>query len=467
MNTLEIFKAISERKGKDKINYLEEISHNTDLTLFKQVCELALDNTLSFHVTQLEEVLYNPLVDETPNYTIHDGFVFLLKLDNKGSASKSDKEHLCTIYTALADNERELLQMVLDRSLRCGLSTTSLRKVFGKDFLPDFPVMLCSSYDPKKIQKNIEFPAVSQMKSDGARCECVVKGGKITLRTRNGKEYLSLDALKAEIQYLDFEWGDYVLDGELIVTGASGEVLDRSTGNGILNKSIKGTISIIDAVKVKLMVWDVIPYDVFMGKTDSVGYLYRYKEVLYTVGEYKNLATKPMIDVIPSKIVASLEQAREHYKEMVDLGEEGTILKSVDGLWKSGRSKNQFKFKEEYPCELRVVSWNYGKKGSKYENCIGGLNCITECGEIEVTLGSGLSDEERGAKLGDEFLDYANSLVDKIIEGKYNTRIKSKTDKLETLFLPRAVEFRFDKDTANTRDDLINQELSVKMLTTG
>ena len=75
----------------------------------------------------------------------------------------------------------------------------------------------------------------------------IVKDGKVTYRSRNGKEYLIEDselnndflALHKELS----EWKDYfkngvVFDGELYAM-KDGNIMDRQTSNGIATKLIR------------------------------------------------------------------------------------------------------------------------------------------------------------------------------------------------------------------------------------
>jgi hydroxyethylthiazole kinase-like sugar kinase family protein len=58
---------------------------------------------------------------------------------------------------------------------------------------------------------------------------------------------------------------DCVFDGELLVMDEGDhQFADRQTGNGILNKANKGTISAEQASKVHATVWDLIPYVAFV-----------------------------------------------------------------------------------------------------------------------------------------------------------------------------------------------------------
>jgi ATP-dependent DNA ligase len=103
------------------------------------------------------------------------------------------------------------------------------------------------------------------------------------------------------------------------------------------------------------------------------------------------------------------------------------------------------KIKEVYDADLYCVGVKLGK--GKYEGKIGSLTLQTSCGRVEVDCGSGLTDFDRN-KNPDEF-------IGKIIEIQYNKFIQSKKDKPASLYLPRFVEVREDKNTATSYEEIV------------
>jgi hypothetical protein len=52
----------------------------------------------------------------------------------------------------------------------------------------------------------------------------------------------------------------YLMENLLVMLDGDHQFADRQTGNGILNKANKGTISAEQAALVHATVWDLIPY---------------------------------------------------------------------------------------------------------------------------------------------------------------------------------------------------------------
>jgi ATP-dependent DNA ligase len=217
--------------------------------------------------------------------------------------------------------------------------------------------------------------------------------------------------------------------------GNDGEYLDRKTGNGILNKAIRGTIDEEQASRIRMVAWDYIEYDEFFGIVDPVStYTSRLNALVVAMDETNPLFDgEDLIKVIESTIVADFEDVGLLYRLAIFHGQEGVILKNSESLFENKRSKNLVKFKQELEMDLKVIGTTMGV--GKYKNKLGALECINSDGSIYVSVGSGFSDAERG------ITDWHG----KIVSVKYNEIIKSKGDKSDSLFLPIFVELRSDK----------------------
>ena len=148
---------------------------------------------------------------------------------------------------------------------------------------------------------------------------------------------------------------------------------------------------------------------------------------------------------VSSYRVYSMKEAQAIADEFISEGGEGAVVKKLDAIWQDGTSKDMVKIKEVYDADLYCIEIKEGK--GKYKGKIGSLILQTSCGRIEVDCGSGLTDLDRN-KHPDEF-------IGKIIEIQYNKFIQSKKDKPASLYLPRFVEIREDKNTATSYGEII------------
>lgn len=484
----EIIQRIKSARGNAKISVISAVGDD-DTNNLKLVVGATLDNMLSYHVSKIDT--FEPSIFDNGYETgrkIFDIIAQLNYMNGKGGANADDKLTLAKIRHALPTEEDQLIaDMIVARKLDCGASLSTFRKVWGKDFMPDFPVALISSYNEKKILKNVNFKkgAYSQLKSDGARCECIVdssRGRPPQFHSRNGKKFLGLDQLSDDVigAMVDINWYDcaIALDGELVVVDECGNILPRQTGNGILNKSIMGTITKEEAERVRFVCWDLIEYEVMLGITKPTE---TYSDQFQALEYLASHSDKKRFYAIESKLVYSLGEAAAHYAEMVSRGEEGTILKDAGGLWAPTHVTWAFKFKEEHDAELEIIGWEYGQ--GIFEKCIGALIVQSACGMIQCRIGSGLTNTDRGMKkviiveadplneileecewVVDEDFDL-DSVIGKIADCTYNARTVSEgRDDVESLFLGRLNEIRFDKDTAQTRGEIIAGEEAKRAL---
>ena len=151
------------------------------------------------------------------------------------------------------------------------------------------------------------------------------------------------------------------------------------------------------------------------------------------------------VSLIETSEVVSLEFAVEIAEQYISQGYEGAIIKSKDLLFENKTSKSQIKIKSELESDLLCIGVTEGN--GKYKGLVGSLDCISACGNLRVSVGSGFTDEMRA----ENFKEY----IGKIITVKYNEKITKKDSDEISLFLPRFTEVRIDKDTADTLDRIL------------
>jgi ATP-dependent DNA ligase len=259
----------------------------------------------------------------------------------------------------------------------------------------------------------------------------------VEYRSRNGKEIQLLGNLDKDFITLAGDV-DCVFDGELLVVEGD-KILDRQTGNGILNKANKGTISVEEASKVRATIWDVIPYLYFIDGECNTPYGKRFDSLQLLM---KKAPSK--VFLVQSNEVQNMEEANVLFDRYLSAGLEGIILKDKASIWEDKRSKGQIKFKGELECDLKIVGVEEGT--GKYAGMLGAVLLESSDSVIKVRAGSGFSDDQRKTLWGE-------NIVDKIAAIKYNMRIKNKVGE-ESLFLPIVLEIRDDKTEADSSKDI-------------
>jgi hypothetical protein len=432
MNINALFNDLASNASRNyKLEKLREHAHHETL---REVIRLALDPFTQFYQRKIPTYK----CDGT-NANIESILPALYDLSSREVTGNAAIEYLRMLLASLNEDDAKVLERIIDKSLDCGVQVSTANDVWP-GLITEYPCMLCSPFEQKLVDK-ISFPAYAQMKMDGMRFNAIVRDGKCEFRSRNGKEILLLGNLEQEFISLAGSI-DCVFDGELLVMlPGDHQFADRQTGNGILNKANKGTISAEQAALVHATVWDLIPYVQFVDGYCATPYSKRYSTLQAIISKQK--AENKKIWNVTSTIVQTLEEAQEIFQGYLAEGYEGIILKDGNGVWEDKRAKHQIKFKGELECDLKIVAIEEGT--GKYAGMLGAIVCESSDGKIKVNVGSGFNDAHR-KNLGKEILD-------KIVAIKYNSRIKNKLGD-ESLFLPIFIEIRDDKDIADSSKDI-------------
>lgn len=367
-------------------------------------------------------------------------FEFLKKLALQKGTSNGDKKHLSEL--ASIDKETyELVQMIVRKDAKCGFSYKSINAA-----IPDtvFITPYCRCKTTEAI-KNITYPAIVQEKADGMFVNLSVS--KLYAKTRNWKSVQQIDHIFEAVKKLPVK--NRMLHGELRVR-KNGVILDRQTGNGILNSCLQGTADPEDAKCVFFTMWDCMTETAFFNEQFDVGYINRWGQVQKIVKELKS----DCISAIETKEVLNYKEAKAFYDRMRKEGKEGAILKNFAAKWKFHDSPDMIKMKNSSDAEMVIVGWKYGKEGTRLETMMGAVLCESEDGKVKVSI-SGFSD-----KMRDQDWDQH---IGKVITVEFEGLIKDRKSTSYSLYLPRrkksdkkidTLEFRPDRSHGDTLKDI-------------
>ena len=428
MNLHNFFESLSANSSR---NFkIEQLTKHSDNETLRDVVRLALDPFTNFYIRKIPQYQ-----TDSRQTSLENALNGLYDLSSRSVTGNAAIEYLRMLLSSVSPDDAKVIERIIQKDLKCGVQVSTANTVWS-GLIKEYPVMLCSGYEQKLVDK-VKFPALVQLKMDGMRFNAIVQhnetGSSVDYRSRNGKEIQLLGNLDEE--FIKLSNGiDCVFDGELLVK-SDGKILDRQTGNGILNKANKGTISAKEAAMVHATVWDVIPYAYFVDAYCPVIYSSRFDSLCALIDMHK----PSKIQLVNNWEVENLDTAQALFEELLQRGEEGIILKDKSGVWEDKRAKHQIKFKGELECDLKIVAVEEGT--GKYAGMLGAIICESADGVVKVNVGSGFNDEHRKQL-------WKEKLVDKIVAVKYNSRIKNKAGE-ESLFLPIFVEIRDDKDVAD------------------
>lgn len=344
-------------------------------------------------------------------------------LSSKLSEVESENEEL-----------RKTLMKILTKRMNIGIGAKLINKALSRELIPD-PSLMLATDDHSTIDKWDKI--YCEEKYDGVRVIAVYKNGEITYFTRAFNELnascfpkitfdLKLCMINSGLS------GNWFFDGELTD-------LNRKSVSGKVTQILKGTAS-IDIESGFL--FNVFDFDELVTLDKGVGVL-EYIDRRHTLEKITN----GLSDESPVKLAQMWElsdpgEVPAIYKKIVDIGGEGVICKD-NAVYQCKRSKSWVKFKEVNECDLEITGWYPGE--GKREGYIGGFIMTDASKTLNVKVGSGFTDLDLQSLSKDP-----DSHIGKIAAVLYNVTI---TDKHEnrSLFLPRFVDIRQDKDSS---DDL-------------
>lgn len=406
------------------------LTREKDNEVLKEALWLAYDPYMQFYIRKIPEYTAGG------KDTLASAMMRLSLLSGRIVTGNAGIEHLRIVLNSVSKDDAKVIERIIAKDMRCGISEATINKIWP-GLIPEYPVMLASVYDDKLIEK-MHWPAMVQMKMDGMRFNAIVKNGKCEFKTRNGRTIDLLGELEADFVCIA-NGVDTVFDGELTVHNSDGSIMDRKTGNGILNKAVKGTIKLDEAQLVHATIWDAIPLDQFQAGVGDIAYKNRFDWICGQI-------LTDRIHVVEHNYVDNLDQARAKFEEYFKNGYEGIILKDTTAVWENKRSKSLIKFKGELECDLKVTGWEEGT--GKNVGRLGALVCESADGLIKVNVGSGFNDDDRNTIK-------AEAVIGKIVAVKYNARIKNKAEgSTESLFLPIFLEIREDKTQADSSKEI-------------
>ena len=431
--THEILTELENTAGRnDKIVILNREIDNKEL---KNVIRLALDPFVTYGIKNIPEYKsekYGAIALEKALVNIERDIVGTQR-------SQKTIELLVKILCQVDSNEANVIERVISKDLKCGVSVSTVNKVW-EGLIPEFKVMLAEKTTEKTLA-NVEFPAYVQRKFDGMRVNIVIQpNGNYRVFSRNGKPVETFD----NFDNVTSKFANCVLDGELVCIDENGKYLDRKTSNGICNKAIRGTIEIEDAKKMVMIVWDAIPVNNATNAKATTNMTYG-DRLSFLQSKFNEGVDDTKLRLASTMTVNTMEEAYSIFADELAAGEEGIILKNINAQWVPKRSKDMIKFKAENTADLVIIEVNEGT--GRLMGKLGAFLCQTSDGLLEVSVGTGLSDEQRDAY-------YSRNYIGSVIEVTYNEKIESKGKKLPSLFLPVFNKIREDKDIANTLDEL-------------
>jgi len=435
-NHLEQLKSIS---GKlDKENYLKQIGD----PLTKEVLRFLNDSRIT---TGIASKKLNKSLDCSMLQTIDftnvpfENVLNFLETNNTGQDS-----YIASIQKYIAtfdDKYKEMLQKIVTKSLKLGVSAKTLNKAYGDGFIPEFNLQLAHSYEKYKhrlVNGKEEFGLT--IKYDGHRTATETNTQRLYSRT--GKLILGVIDIESEMKTLDtvlqsilgHTYEPYMIDGELLIQSSTAPKTQwfNQTSEILSKNGVKTNIS--------YKIFDIISQDEFYNQKESHNNFKERRELLdaiFTQHQFKYLELAPLL-----YFGTDVNQIDTYYQDAIENDEEGIMI-NLNKPYQCKRTPYILKVKPTLSADLEIIGFEKGEPYSKYENTLG--NLIVNFNGVAIGVGSGLSD-----KMRDEIWNNQDDYLHKIAEIQYTSISKNKNNDDLNLRFPRFKTIRNDK----TIDDI-------------
>lgn len=337
----------STTKPKEKLKILATINDDFLQSPFLQwAIKATYEPFVVYHVklkkTDIPEVGNDSIVSIAVQAKVKE----LINFCENSKSPKQNRLAAIELFKELDAGSQELVIGILHKNWKVGLSSKTIDKLFP-DMLTRFEVQLSNTYRKAKEKKSYKAKdRYCSYKLDGVRGEFLRLPDGWVCYSRQGKEFLTVDHLKPELEERYQKTGKSWWDGEVYINGAAFEDIQ-----GLVTSFTTGTK---DQLDFHAFIAGTVE-DFFAQKTYSV-------EIVTSelIGD--------SIKIVEAKQwLITEEQVEEELEKAFELGYEGIMLRDPDNLYDFKRSNALLKLKdndtdaseEEYAdCLVTDISYN-------------------------------------------------------------------------------------------------------------
>ena len=333
------------------------------------------------------------------------------------------------INSSKKDQWNDWYRRILIKDLRCGVSEKTVNNVAKKmnlDFkVPVFSCML--AHDGAKHPKKIKGDCLVEYKYDGVRVLAIVKNGRATLYSRNGKIFNNFPHIENALS--KSEYNNFVFDGEVM-----------SDDFQALMKQVyrKSGAKTDDAY---LALFDLLPLKEFNNGKSKLNSIERKEELNKLSKTFDNVIKLVDYEIINFDNEDGQNKFSAMNKEALDKGFEGLMIKPNDNYYECKRSHAWLKIKPFIEVTLKVVDIQEGS--GKHAGKLGAFQVEGEDDGkfFSLSVGSGLTDDDR-----EKFWSAKDRLIGRMVEIRADAITQSIEGEHFSLRFPRFKNFRGFKE---------------------
>ena len=402
------------------------VENNLNNIDFQEGLSMCLDPLITFGVKQVPES------EEDGDGLKWDDFKknvdLLIEREKTGHAARDLIIDLMS--SAKKDQWNDWYRRILIKDLRCGVSEKTVNNVAKRmDLEFKVPIFSCMlAHDGAKHPKKIKGDCLVEYKYDGVRVIAIVKNGKATLYSRNGKIFHNFPHIENALS--KSEYNNIVFDGEVM-----------SDDFQALMKQVyrKSGAQTDDAY---LALFDILPLKEFNEGKSKLSSIERKEELNKLSKSFENAIKLVDYEVINFDEKHGQNKFASMNKEALEKGFEGLMIKPNNNYYECKRSHAWLKIKPFIEVTLKIIDIQEGT--GKHSGKLGAFHVEgDDDGKFfSLSVGSGLTDEER-----EKFWASKDKLIGRLVEIRADAITQSIEGEHYSLRFPRFKNFRgFKKD---------------------
>jgi DNA ligase-1 len=423
---IEPWKIIVELESDNSRLFKEGVIENhLNNEVLQEGLEMCLDPLVTFGVKQVPE---SEKDGKGLNWTdFKEAANLLIDREKTGHAARDLIIDL--IDSAKKDQWNDWYRRILIKDLRCGVSEKTVNNVAKKmdlDFkVPVFSCML--AHDGAKHPKKIKGDCLVEYKYDGVRVIAIVKNGRATLYSRNGKIFNNFPHIENALS--KSEYNNFVFDGEVM-----------SDDFQALMKQVyrKSGAKTDDAY---LALFDLLPLKEFNNGKSKLNSIKRKEELNKLSKTFDKVIKLVDYEIINFDNEDGQNKFSAMNKEALDKGFEGLMIKPNDNYYECKRSHAWLKIKPFIEVTLKVIDIQEGS--GKHAGKLGAFQVEGEDDGkfFSLSVGSGLTDDDR-----EKFWSAKDRLIGRMVEIRADAITQSIEGEHFSLRFPRFKNFRGFKE---------------------
>lgn len=409
---VEIVQELRETSGtNDKIKCLRDYA---DVPYLQEILKMTYDPFLKYGVSKkMIETLENANINRNAFVTYYEFQDFMDTLAKSNINDYLRSQIADFLHHPTNQNTVDLLKCIFTKDLKIGMAAANINKAIP-GLIPVFDVMRGQKYADHK-HKLVGKEIIITEKIDGVRTVAIIdENGDVKFYSRQGKEIEGLVEIERASKLLDLK--NIVLDGEVTIlykdSLESKEVFKRTME--IMGSKMESKTGLL------YNVFDCMPLSAFKAgycktstKARKLYFEEKYKAKTSTKTTTWNETLK-FVNPLPILYMNEYSESvvKKIHDSILERGGEGVMINVASAPYECKRTSNLLKVKEMYTMDLKIIGFEEGLVGTKFEGTLGAV--VVDYKGYSVKVGSGYSEEDR-----EFFWKNQNEMLGRVIEVQY------------------------------------------------